>query len=561
MVQARPATHALRKIAITGIAGAVALSLAACATSQRGQTDPGGKTGGTLTFGAEGAPKLFDPFYATDGATFRVTRQLFEGLVGFKPGTAQVAPELASSWDHSADGKTWTFHLLSGVKFTDGTDFNADAACANFTRWYGQKGAAQSEAVSQYWVDNFGGFSDGKDPSLYKGCTVKDPNTIEVDLNKSTSKFPDVLGLPAFAMQSPAAMKQYDSDNVQAQGDSFTYPAYGLEHPTGTGPFKFVKYDKANNTIELARNDSYHGDKAKLDKLVFKIIPDETARKQALQAGDIDGYDFPAPADWATLKQNYKLEIRPAFNILYLGINQGGNPKLLDPRVRQALAYGINRDQLVKSQLPEGAKVADEFIPDTVDGYNQGVTKYTYDPDKAKQLLAQAGASDLTLNFYWPSEVTRPYMPSPKDIFGAMSADLQKIGVKVNATTKPWNGGYLDDVDAHKPDVFLLGWTGDFNTPDNFLNAFFGDPTNRMNAGKSPWGQKLADEIKAADAEPDQAKRTALYQALNAEIVSPDELPAIPISHSPPAIVVKKNVEGLVPSPLTSEEYGPVSLG
>lgn len=514
-----------------------------------------------MTFGAEGAPKLFDPFYATDGATFRVTRQIFEGLVGFKPGTAQVAPELAESFDQTPDGKTWTFHLKSGVKFSDNTDFNADAVCANFSRWYGQTGAAQSDSVSQYWGDNFGGFSDGKAPSLYKSCTAKDAGTAVVELTKATSKFPDVLGLPAFAMQSPAAMKQYDANNVQAQGDSFSYPAYGTEHPTGTGPFKLVKYDKANNTIELARNDAYHGDKAKLDKLVFKIIPDETARKQALQAGDIDGYDFPAPADWSTLKQNYKLEIRPAFNILYLGINQGGNPKLTDPKIRQALAYGINRDQLVKSQLPEGATVADEFIPNTVDGFNSGVTKYNYDPEKAKQLLQEAGASDLTLNFYWPSEVTRPYMPSPKDIFGAMSADLQKIGVKVNAVTKPWNGGYLDDVDAHKPDIFLLGWTGDYNTPDNFLNAFFGKPGNRMNAGKSPWGEKLAADIKAADAEPDKTKRTQLYKDLNAQIVSPDYLPAIPISNSPPAIVVKNSVQGLVPSPLTSEEFAPVSVG
>ncbi|KAA2262208.1 ABC transporter substrate-binding protein [Solihabitans fulvus] len=561
MLQNRTAQR--RRLALVGLAGVVALSLSACAQSQRSAdtSNGSGKVGGTLTFGAAGAPKLFDPFYATDGETFRVARQMFQGLVGFKPGTAQAQPDLAEKWDSSPDGKTWTFALKTGVKFHDGTDFNADAVCANFNRWYGQKGAAQSDAVSQYWVDNFGGFSDGAKPSLYKSCTAKDAKTAVIELTAVTSKFPDVLGLPSFVMQSPTAMKKYDADNVTAQGDSFTYPSYALEHPTGTGPFKFGKYDKANNTVELVKNDDYAGDKVKLDKLVFKIIPNETARKQALQAGDIDGYDFPNAADWDQLKKaGFNVAIRPAFNILYLGINQKNVPQLRDLKVRQAIAYGINREQLVKSQLPEGAKVADEFIPDTVTGYTPDVQKYNYDPEKAKSLLKEAGATDLTLNFWWPSEVTRPYMPSPKDIFGALSADLAKIGIKTNAVTKPWNGGYIDGIDQAQADLFLFGWTGDFNTPDNFLAQFFGAPDNRLTTGASPWGQSLADSIKAADAEPNKDKRTQLYQDINKKVMG-EYLPAVPVSHSPPALVLKSDIKGLVPSPLTDERFGSVSKG
>jgi peptide/nickel transport system substrate-binding protein len=550
---------------LTGaLAGTLAVALASCASSQRGSggdtNQPGaGKVGGTMTFGAEGAPKLFDPFYASDGATFRVARQMFEGLVAFKPGTADVIPALATGWKPATDGKTWTFTLRSGVKFTDGTTFDAQAVCDNFTRWYGQTGIAQSDAVSQYWVDNFGGFSDGKAPSLYKSCAVQDPSNAVITLTSATSKFPALLGLPSFSMQSPAALKQYDANNVTQQGDSFAFPAYATAHPTGTGPFTFGKYDKANNTVELDRNENYWGDKAKLDKLIFKIIPDETARKQELQAGNIDGYDLPNPADWAVLKNaGFNVEIRPAFNILYLGITQKNNPKLADLRVRQAIAHALDRESLVKQQLPEGATVAKEFIPPTVEGYNTGVADISYDPTLAKQLLAQAGATDLTLNFYWPSEVTRPYMPSPKDIFGKLSQDLAGVGIKVNAVTKPWNGGYLDDVDQAKADVFLLGWTGDYNTPDNFLSAFFGATDNRLWTQASPWGQSLADEIKTDDAMADETARTAAYEALNKKIVE-DYLPAVPISHSPPAIVVSSKIQGLVPSPLTDEKFQSVS--
>ncbi|MBP2475322.1 peptide/nickel transport system substrate-binding protein [Crossiella equi] len=549
----------LRKLAVVGTAGVTAFSLAACAQSQRDGNQGAGKTGGTFTFAAAGAPKLFDPFYATDGETFRISRQVFEGLVGFKPETAEATGELAENWTQTPDGKTWTFNLRKGVKFHDDTPFNAEAVCYNFNRWYGQTGAGQSAAVSQYWTDNFGGFSDGKEPSLFKSCTAKDENTAVVEITRSTSTFPDVLGLPSFSMQSPTAMQKYNANDVKQAGDSFTFPAYANEHPTGTGPFKFEKFDRQNNVIELSRFDGYWGEKTKLDKLNFKVVRDESTRKQDLKTGAIDGYDLPVPQDWPDLKKDFSLLQRQPFNIFYLGVTQKSNPKLQDLRVRQALAHAINREQLVKSQLPEGASVATQFMPKTVSGYADDVVKYDYNPDKAKQLLAAAGAADLTLNFWWPSEVSRPYMPKPQDLYGAIKADLEKVGIKINTTTKPW-AAYLEDVDQQAADIFLLGWTGDFNTPHNWIGTFFGNPENRFWTAGSPWGKQLAADLKTADTEPDKAKREALYKELNRKIMS-EYLPGVPISHSPPALVVTKSIHGVRPSPLTAEEFGPVTKG
>ena len=203
-------------------------------------------------------------------------------------------------------------------------------------------------------------------------------------------------------MQSPKALKAGDANNVTKQGEGFGYPAYS-KNPVGTGPYKLDKYDEANKTVTLVRNDAYWGEKAKTAKLVFKIIPDESTRRQELEAGSIDGYDLPNPADWKGLKDSgNEVLVRPAFNILYMGLNPAKNPKLKDLKVRQALYYALNRDQLVKTQLPEGATVATQFMPDTVAGYNKDLQPYAYDKAKAQALLKEAGAEGMTLHVRLP---------------------------------------------------------------------------------------------------------------------------------------------------------------
>jgi peptide/nickel transport system substrate-binding protein len=546
----------LRRFAAMAAAATVALS--ACAASERGEG--GGGTGGTLTFGAAGAPSLFDPFYASDGETFRISRQIFEGLVGIEPGTSNLEPELATDWQPSDDGLQWTFALQEGVTFHDGTGFDANAVCANFERMFNQTGAGQSDANSYYWIQNFGGFADGAAPSLYESCTAENPTTAIITLTRNTGKFPALLSLPAFSMQSPAAMEQYQANNVQAQGEGFVYSEYATSHPTGTGPFRFTTYDEANGTVELARNEEYWGEPAELDRLIFRVIADETARRQALEAGEIDGYDLPSPADWQGLRDaGFDLQVRDPFNILYLGISQKDNPALRDLRVRQALAHAIDQETLVSSALPDGAEVATQFYPRTVDGWAENVQKYPYDPERARRLLAEAGQPNLTIDFYWPTEVTRPYMPDPQSIFGAIREDLEATGITVNPVSRPWAGGYTETTQVGGAPVFLLGWTGDYNSPDNFIGTFFGSPEGMFHTGQSPWGQELADRLRAADAEPDEQTRIAMYEELNRSLMA-EYLPAVPLSHSPPAIVTRENVDGLIPSPLTAEEFAPVSI-
>ncbi|WP_109472170.1 ABC transporter substrate-binding protein [Ornithinimicrobium cavernae] len=568
----------IRKVAAIAGTAALALVLTSCAESQR---DDGGDTGGdnaagdnaddtnatggdggsaasdaTLVFGAAGAPTTFDPFYASDGETFRVTRQIFQNLIGIEPGGTEAVPELATEWT-SEDGLVWDFAIQEGVKFHDGTDLNAEAVCANFERWADQNEAGQSPSGAYYYGNDFGFGED----TLYKGCEATDEFTAQVTVSRVTGKFPMVLSQSSYAIHSPAAMEEYDANGIALEGDAFVFPEYAQEHPTGTGPFKFESYDNAGGTVNLVRNEDYWGEPAGVANLVFKIIADENARRQELEAGTIHGYDLPNPVDWQALKDaGNQVLIRDPFNVLYLALNPVADPQLEDPLVRQALYHALNRDQFVSTQLPEGAEVATQFMPNTVSGWNGEIAAYEYDVEKAKDLLEQAGKSDLTIELWYPSEVSRPYMPDPQRVYDQVKADWEAAGITVETITKPWAGGYIDDTQASRAPAFFLGWTGDLNSADNFLCAFFCGDDNQFGTSAYPFHGELQDAIAAADAEPDEATRTQLYEELNAKIMSPEWLPGLPLSHSPPAIVVGPNVQGMVASPLTAEDFSTVTV-
>ena len=258
-------------------------------------------------------------------------------------------------------------------------------------------------------------------------------------------------------MQSPKALEAGDANNVVAAGEGFTFPAYAMD------PSASARTSWRSTTRPTRRSPSWPTTpttaSSRRRRLVFKIIPDESTRRQELQAGSIDGYDLPNPVDWKGLEdEGNKVEVRPAFNILYMGLNPKKNPKLKDLKVRQALYHALNRDQMVKTQLPEGAKVASAVhARHRVAATTPRCSRTPYDPEKAKALLKEAGAEGMTLQFAFPTEVTRPYMPDPQKIHDAFKKDLEAVGIKVEVVSKPWNGGYLDDVNAGKYDAWLLG--------------------------------------------------------------------------------------------------------
>ncbi len=529
-----------------------ALVLTSCADSERDGDDSADGGGGTFVFAGSAEPVTLDPFFASDGESFRVARQIFEGLVGTEPGTADPAPLLAESWEVSDDGLSYTFSLREGVKFHDGSDFNADAVCFNFDRWYNMPESAQTDDLTYYYAALFRGFATGDraDAGIYDACSADDESTATITLKKPFAGFISAMSLPALSMQSPAALEEFQDDAASNPRTT----EYSTAEPSGTGPFQLDSWERGEQ-ITLEANDDYWGEKASIDKAVIVAIDDPKARADALTNGEIDGFDLVGPADIAPLEEaGFQIINREPFNVLYLGINQKQKP-LDDPLVRQAIAYAINKDEVVSASLPEGSEVATQFIPPVVNGFADDVTTYDHDPEKAKDLLAEAGAEGATIEFNYPTGVSRPYMPSPEDTFNVIRTQLEAVGLKVKPTGDQWDPDYLEKIQG-TPDhgIHLLGWTGDYNDTDNFLGVFFGAKSNE-------WGfdnAEIFDGLSEVRGLPTPEEQEPLYQEINRQVM--DYLPGVPLAHPVPSLAFSPDVEGYQQSPVQDEVWNTITM-
>jgi len=546
--------------------GACAVALVVVGASSGAHKGHTGKAAlKTLVFGTSADPIVIDGALVSDGESLRAIDQITESLISLKPGTTKVEPGLARSWKTSKGGKAWTFALRRGVKFHDGTPFNAAAVCYNFNRWYNFKGPFQSPDATYYWQAIFLGFkkneSSDLSPSLYKSCKANGQYSVTITLAKPFGPLIPALSLTNFGIASPTALKKYGANKGEIRNGIFTPTGkYGFEHPTGTGPFKFKSWT-VGEKLELVRNANYWGKKAKLGRVIFRPISNNTARNQALQTGEIMGYDLVAPGDYNSIKNNKSLKLltRPAFNVAYVTIHQGQGSPMNDLKVRQAVAHGLNRQGLIKSAAyPPGAVVAKEFQPPQLFGYAKtGVKTYPYNPSKARQLLNSSSCHvPCKIDFWYPSAVSRPYMPDPKRNFEVFQASLEASGFDVTPHTANWRPDYVGKVtNGDAGDLNLIGWTGDYGDPDNFLGVFFGTYSAQFNFRNA----KIFNILQKARTETNQAKRTKLYQQANRIIMN--YLPAVPYAHTSPALGFRKTVKGYKPSPVSLEPFSIVSVG
>ena len=539
------------------------LVVAAAGCGGDDESGGGGGEGGTLVFAGAADPVVIDGALVSDGESIRVITQIFETLIALKPGTTELAPGLATEWEVSPDALTYTFTLRDGVKFHDGTDFNAEAVCFNFDRWYNFKGPLQSPSASYYYSAFFGGFknneSDDLSDPLYESCTAQDETTAVIKLTRPSASLLGALVQQAFSIASPKALQDYDADAGTLDEEIGFRPTgtFGTEHPIGTGPFKFDSWTREDRLV-MTRNDDYWGEKAKIDQLIIRPIADNAARLQALQNDEIQGYDLVEPQDVPTIEgtDNLKIQERPAFNVAYVGINQA-KPPMDKLAVRRAIAYGLDRQAVVDNFYGGRGVVAKEMMPPEVEGYSDTVEEYTYDPERSKQLLQQAGLTlPVEIEFWYPSDVSRPYMPNPKNNFEAFAASLNKSGFKVVPKTAPWDPDYLGRVDeGNAGHLHLIGWTGDFADADNFIGTFFQD-FNPQFGFRNPVLFKMLDD---AEIEADRAARIEQYKEANQLIMQ--QLPAVPYAHTKPALAFRQDVEGFVPSPTTNEVFNTVTIG
>ncbi|MDQ4058634.1 MAG: ABC transporter substrate-binding protein [Actinomycetota bacterium] len=539
---------------------ALGLLTAAC-----GGEEPSGGGGGeegeanaTLAFGTSADPVVLDGALVSDGESLRAIDQIFEGLVTLEPGGTEVIPGLAKDWEISEDATSVVFNLEEDVTFHDGEPFNAEAVCFNFERWYNFKGTFQNPAASYYWQTVFGGFSDGKTPSLYESCEATEEFVVTLNLTKPSASIVPALAQTSFTIASPKALEEFNADEgkVDAEGIFSPTGTYATEHPTGTGPFQFEEWTRGDRLV-LTRYEDYWGDApGNIGELIFQPIADPAARLQALQSGEIQGYDLVDPQDYPTIEDDDQLQLlnRPAFNVGYVGMNQAVKP-LDDIAVRQAIAHAIDRQEVVDGFYAGQGEVATQFMPPELFGYADDVTEYEFDPEKSKQLLEDAGYElPVKIDFAYPTDVERPYMPDPQANFEAMVADLEECCFEIEQKSATWSPDYLDNVDNGRYGLYLLGWTGDYGDPDNFIGTFF-------QTEQPAWGfdnQEIFDALDAAEAEADVDTRVGLYEDANRLIM--DFLPGLPYVHTEPGLAFAANVTGYKPSPVSLEPFSIVTV-
>ena len=317
---------------------------------------------------------------------------------------------------------------------------------------------------------------------------------------------------------------------------------FGSEHPIGTGPFRFESWTRGDRLV-LVRNDDYWGDKPELRRIVFRAIADGAARRQALESGEIDGYEPVDPADSESLRaMGAQVVQRWPMNVGFLGFNQS-KPPLDNLQVRQAIAHALDQDAVLRAKYPAGTLKAREFQPPAVVGFADDVAVYDYDPALARRLLAESGVNDPTLEFWYQSDTTFPHLPDPLGIFQAFKADLEAVGFTVVAKPAPAQPDYSRAVASGAAAMYFGGRYGD-NDPDYFLGPSFrqSSPT---------WGfddPELFAMVSGARYEPDQARRVATYQQANRRLMA--TLPGVPLVHVYPQVAMAAGVRGYQPDPI-----------
>jgi len=518
--------------------GTVAFAGGASEKAAPADSDSGSRYGGTLVFARSGDSVGLDPARETDGESFYGSTQVFDNLVEFVPGTTEVRPALAESWEISDDNLAFTFHLREGVTFHDGTPFNADAVKFSFDRQFVESHPYFDLGPWKYW--GYMGMSD-----IVDKIVVVDDYTVRFELKKVEAPFLANLAMDFAAIVSPTAVEKF--------GEDFK------NNPVGTGPFKFVEWVK-DDRIVVERNEDYWRRTAYLDRLILRVIPDATARYLALQSGEVDVIDFPSPEDIEAMEQNPEIELiqQPGLNVGYIAMNNDRKP-FDNVLVRRAMNHAINKQDIIDAVFGSAGEVAKNPIPPTMWSYNDDIEDYDYNPERARELLAEAGYPDGFKTDLWAMPVSRPYFPDGRTVAEIAQANLAEIGVTAEIVSFDW-GTYLDRTDSGEHQMALLGWTGDNGDPDNFLYVLLSSEAAKVPAGNIAfWRNDEFDSlIEEAKTTFDQKRRTELYR--KAQEVFHDQAPWVPIAHSVVTVPVRNTVRDFVIYPTGKRKFYDVWL-
>ncbi|MET3903602.1 ABC transporter substrate-binding protein [Arthrobacter sp. D5-1] len=552
------ASSKMRRLTVQFGAAVAVLGLAACTgtpgpapSSSSSSTAPVEPTA-TFNFGTASMPLGLDPAMTADSESYRVTRQVLEGLVGVDGATGETTPLLATEWKDSNNGLSYDFTLRSEVTFHDGTPLDAAAVCANFNRWFTFPSELRKQAPGISFQGVFKAYSDEPVFSIFKDCKVVSANDVQINLTRPFTGFLQALTLPAFAISSPTALEAQKANVLNQTLNGQAVSAYA-SHPVGTGPYEFSAWDE--NRLTLSTYKGYWGNRGQIATINFIPFDRAETRQQALLDGKIDAYDLVTPGTFDQLvKKGVQIIQRDPFSVMYLGINQAVAP-LEKLEVRQAIEMAVDKETLIRRFFIDNTAQASQFVPPKLSGFNNNAPSLGYNPEKAKELLEKAGYKGEEIKFYYPLNATRAYMPTPEKIYAEISRQLVAVGFNIKPVPVDWEGGYLQRVQsAGDRGLHLLGWNGSYADADNFLGPLFGETRPEFGYADS----EVFHKIERARAMPDGDDRNAQYQAINAEIAA--SVPAVPIAFPISALALSNKVESYPASPVLNEVFTNVRL-
>ncbi|GLO08615.1 ABC transporter substrate-binding protein [Pseudomonas putida] len=512
---------------------------------------PSALAASNLVFCSEGSPAGFDPGQYITGTDFDASAEtVFNRLTQFERGGTAVIPGLATKWEVSDDGKTYTFHLREGVKFhtTDyfkpSRPFNADDVLFTFNRMLDKDNPFRKAYPTEF--PYFTGM--GMDKNIAK-VEKLDEQTVKFTLNEVDAAFIQNLAMSFASIQSAEYADQLLKNGKAADIN---------QKPIGTGPFVFSKYQKDAQIRYKGNKDYWAPDEVKIDNLVFSINIDPSVRIQKLRRNECQVTLHPRPADLPALKADRSLQVlqQTGFNLGYIAYNTQ-HPPFDRLEVRQAMDMAVNKKAILQAVYQDSGQLAVNAMPPTQWSYDESLKDAPYDPEKARQLLQQAGVKPSTEVTLWAMPVQRPYNPNAKLMAEMLQADWNKLGFKVRIVSYEW-GEYLKRMKSGEHDIALIGWTGDNGDPDNWLGTLYSCDAIGSN-NYSLWCDPQYDSlVKQAKQVTDQAQRSALYQQAQQRLKQ--QVPITPVAHSTVNQPLSVKVSGFKVSPFGRNDFSGVRV-
>ncbi|MFN3689205.1 ABC transporter substrate-binding protein [Salinarimonas sp.] len=471
---------------VTGAALAAALLLGPqAAPSAQAQTPPG-----ILSVGQVAEPKSLDPQAVTAANDFRIVVNIYEGLVRYADGTLEIEPALAESWEISEDGTVYTFRLREGVTFHDGSAFDADAVVFTFERMLNE----------DHPHHDTGPFPLSFFFSAVESVEALDTHTVRFTLEKPYAPFLSNLAYPTGLIVSPASVAEHGGE-------------FG-RNPSGTGPFRFERWD-ANVAVVLSRFEEHRDGPAPLEAVVFRPITDANTRVAEMLAGGLDVMVEVPPDALRRFADDASFVVHEEAgpHLWFLILNTREAP-FDDVRVRRAVNYAIDKQALVENVLQGTAQIASGPIPPAFAwAYDESLEPYPHDPDRARELIAEAGAEGAELVFFVTEGGSG--MLEPVAMGTAIQADLEAVGLSVRIETYEWNT-FLERVNAGlegQADMAQMAWMT--NDPDTLpflaLRTEAWPEEGGFNSGY--YSNEEVDRLLAeARATTDQEERGRLYR-------------------------------------------------